>query len=115
MSICSLVPHRSPPPAFAGRGLTLRRRGGCRLQPRHGQDLLLVERIVFQQGPREGFQLGSVIGQELGGGRETFVGDALDLGVDLPRGCFAVGPRYAEATRAVLSECEWSDLRAHAP
>src|ERR1700674_2429476 len=91
-------------------------RGGHRLQPSDRQDLLLIERVVFQQGPRKGFQLGSVFGQESRRFNKAFIRNALDFGVNLARRCLAVGPRQAEPiARAILPEGKWSDFRAHAP
>ena len=47
---------------------------------------------------------------------KTFIGDALDLGVNFPCCGFAVGSRQSETiARTVLPEREWSDFGAHPP
>src|SRR5712664_3571036 len=61
-----------------------------RLHPGDGEDLLLAQRVLLQQCLGQGLQLGSVLGQESDGFGKTFIGDALDLGIDLARSGFAV-------------------------
>src|SRR5712692_12075643 len=103
-------PSESSPSAFAINAW------GGRLQPCDGKDLLLAQRVLLQQGLGEGLQLGPVLGQESDGFGKTFIGDALDLGIDLARSGFAVRPRQSKPiARALLPERERPNLGAHPP
>src|SRR5487761_1198285 len=90
-------------------------RGG-RLQAGDGENLLLTQGVLLQKGLDQCFQLVSMFSQETHRFRKTFIGDSLDLGVNVPRRGFAVGSRQSETiTRAVLPKRQWSYFRAHPP
>ncbi len=57
-----------------------------------------------------------MLGQELDRFGKALIGDALDLGVDVTRGRFAIGPRQPKpVASAIFAEGQGPDLRAHSP